>query len=52
MNLINKRYTFVAHDHPIARFNSILYKPSRISNKSPQLDIMHLYVVALGLHFF
>jgi hypothetical protein len=37
--LDQQRYIFIAYDHLIASFNSYIYKPSNISNKSPQLEL-------------
>ena len=37
--LINKQFTFIVYDHPIASFNSYICKPPNISNISPQLEL-------------
>ena len=43
--------SWLAHDHPIASFNSYLCKPSNISINHPQYECFTCMLIALGLHY-
>ena len=51
MNVINKDIPWLAYDHLICKLQLIYMQAIKQSNKSPQLEYLHLYVVAIGLHY-